>query len=154
MTENSRKYVEKIVDEKIIDENSKEFFNEKVSSIRETPVTYPPMNHYESIYDSSYVYYDPLYNCECYGDNYTNTDYQDWYRCHIIDNYQFMTRVFILRDPEAILIFEHIINSDEFFECVICLLDTYEPLKNLVKEIKPGFYLIVKILNRIYALCS
>ena len=117
-------------DEKIIDEYSHH---------KKIPVEYPPVDFYDSVYDIGEYYYDEQSGFWCDMHNYNNTDYQYWYYRHVANNYQLNTRVFILRDPEAISELEVIINSNEFFKHVILLLDEYKPLKELVKKQLRGF---------------
>ena len=58
-------------------------------------------------------------------DEYTSMEYQEWFACHVLNCYKFMIRLFIVRDPAAISLFEEIINSDNFYNFIIKELITH-----------------------------
>ena len=64
-------------------------------------------------------------------ENYYRHCYRSWFFNEIINNRLLMFNVFIRKIPLAISLFEEIINSDEFFNYIICQTEKF----NLLREV-------------------
>ena len=66
--------------------------------------------------------------------------YQIWFQREISNNHFFINDVFIEKVPRAVSLFKKIVNDDDFFKYVICQIDEFTPLRNIIDG--TGFHFV------------